>query len=105
MRETLSGPSGTFEFLLDGKLKVTRSEPKVAEVPLGDGFHGFIEAPGYWLDAQHDRVRVDGWTATRRILFLELLEEHGSILAAARVCGMSRRAVTKRERMLCGESE
>jgi hypothetical protein len=38
-------------------------------------------------------VRIDGWTADRGILFLELPEEHGSILAAARACGMSRRAV------------
>ncbi len=38
-------------------------------------------------------VRIDGWTAFRRILFLEMLEEHGSILAAARAVGMSRRAV------------
>ncbi|UUR08244.1 hypothetical protein [Sphingomonas glaciei] len=38
-------------------------------------------------------VRVDGWTVSRRILFLELLEEHGSILAAARGVGLSRRAV------------
>jgi hypothetical protein len=38
-------------------------------------------------------VRRDGWTADRRIHFLELLEEHGSILAAARAVGMSRRAV------------
>ncbi|GLR48031.1 hypothetical protein [Sphingomonas astaxanthinifaciens] len=38
-------------------------------------------------------VRVDGWTAARRILFLERLEEQGSIVAAARAAGMSRRAV------------
>ncbi|WP_338503602.1 hypothetical protein V6R86_08225 [Sphingomonas kaistensis] len=38
-------------------------------------------------------VRIDGWTANRRILFLELLEERGSILAAARAVGMSRRSV------------
>jgi hypothetical protein len=38
-------------------------------------------------------VRRDGWTVHRRILFVELLEEHGSILSAARAVGMSRRAV------------
>jgi hypothetical protein len=38
-------------------------------------------------------VRVDGWTGWRRTLFLEKLEEHGSILAAARAVGMSRRSV------------
>jgi hypothetical protein len=38
-------------------------------------------------------TRVDGWTAWRRTLFLEKLEEHGSILAAARAVGMSRRSV------------
>jgi hypothetical protein len=38
-------------------------------------------------------VRIDGWTAWRRTMFLEKLEEHGSILAAARAVGMSRRSV------------
>jgi len=32
------------------------------EVPRGDGFHGFIETPGYWLQAQYDKFRVTGWT-------------------------------------------
>jgi len=32
------------------------------EVPRGDGFHGFIEIPGYWLQAQYDKFRVTGWT-------------------------------------------
>ncbi|GAA4037692.1 hypothetical protein GCM10022281_17990 [Sphingomonas rosea] len=38
-------------------------------------------------------TRVDGWTAARRVLFLERLEEQGSIIAAARAADMSRRAV------------
>jgi GT2 family glycosyltransferase/glycosyltransferase involved in cell wall biosynthesis len=32
------------------------------EVPRGDGVHGFIETPGYWLQAQYDKFRVTGWT-------------------------------------------
>jgi hypothetical protein len=39
--------------------------------------------------------RRDGWTAERRVLFLERLAECGSILAAARAAGVSRRAVYK----------
>lgn len=39
--------------------------------------------------------RADGWTVERRLLFLERLAEHGSILAAAEAAGVSRRSVYK----------
>jgi glycosyltransferase involved in cell wall biosynthesis len=32
------------------------------DVPRGDGVHGFIETPGYWLQSQYDKFRVTGWT-------------------------------------------
>lgn len=39
--------------------------------------------------------RIDGWTAERRVLFLERLGECGSIQAAARAAGVSRQSVYK----------
>ena len=32
------------------------------DVPLAEGFHGFIENPGFWLQAQYDKFRITGWT-------------------------------------------
>jgi hypothetical protein len=39
--------------------------------------------------------RVDGWTAERRVLFLDRLAEHGSVRAACRAASMSREAVRR----------
>lgn len=40
-------------------------------------------------------VRRDGWTAERRVLFLERLAEKGSVIAAARAAGVARQSVYK----------
>lgn len=40
-------------------------------------------------------TRADGWTAERRVLFLERLAEHGSVRRAAAMAGVTRQAVWK----------
>lgn len=40
-------------------------------------------------------VRRDGWTVERRLLFLDRLAEHGSIVAACRAVGVTRQSVYK----------
>jgi hypothetical protein len=42
--------------------------------------------------------RADGWTAERRVLFLDRLAEHGSVLAACRAVNLSREAARKLRR-------
>jgi hypothetical protein len=67
----------------------TRHDPEdmVADVYDGDYAAVIAEVP--------PGVRRDGWTVERRLLFLERLAECGSILAAARAAGVSRRSVYK----------
>ena len=67
----------------------TRPDPEdmCADVYEGDYAAVIAEVP--------PGVRRDGWTVERRLLFLERLAECGSILAAARAAGVSRRSVYK----------
>nr|WP_314443911.1 hypothetical protein [uncultured Sphingomonas sp.] len=67
----------------------TRPDPENLCADIYDGDYAAVIAevpPG---------VRRDGWTVERRLLFLERLAECGSILAAARAAGVSRRSVYK----------
>jgi hypothetical protein len=67
--------------------QASRPDPEDMTVDLYEGDYADV------LAETPDTVRVDGWTGARRVLFLERLEEQGSIIAAARAAGMSRRAV------------
>ncbi|GAA4019611.1 hypothetical protein GCM10022280_19420 [Sphingomonas swuensis] len=77
----------------------TRLAAAAAERPRGeddDGECGVYEGEYAAVIAEvPPGIRRDGWTAERRILFLERVAEHGSILAAARAAGMTRRSVYK----------
>jgi GT2 family glycosyltransferase len=32
-----------------------------SDVPIGDGFRGFIENPGFWINVGYEKFRVTGW--------------------------------------------
>ena len=78
---------------------MSKHTPIIPEPPAGDGSSREIT-----FDPVPVRYRHDGWTAERQIAFVEKLADTGSITAACKHVGMSRKSVRKLRRRPCGRA-